>query len=59
MHALRDHFSGEDKVAGRIAEADQLKENLYYKNERLLSFESFLTKCENMYNIYDKHDEAM
>lgn len=59
MQALRDHFSGEGNVTRRIAEADRLKENLHYKNERSLSFESFLTKCENMFNIYEKHGEAM
>lgn len=59
MQALRDHFSGEGNVTRRIAEADRLKENLHYKNERSLSFESFLTKCENMFNIYEKHGETM
>ena len=52
-------FSGEGNVTRRIAEADRLNENLHYKNERSLSFESFLTKCENMFNIYDTHGEEM
>jgi len=59
MKALRDHFSGEGNATRRIAEADRLKETLHYKNERSLPFETFLTKCEKMYNIYDQHGEEM
>ena len=59
MQALRDHFSGEGNVTRRIAEADRFKETLHYKNERSLTFETFLTKCQKMYNIYTKHGEAM
>ena len=34
MQSSRDHFSSEGNVTRRIAEADYLKENVYYKNER-------------------------
>ena len=59
MKKLRDHFSGEGNATRRIAEADRLKETLHYKNERSMEFETFLTKCEKMYNIYAQHKEAM
>ena len=59
MKALRDHFSGEGNATRRIAEADRLKDTLHYKNERSLPFETFLTRCEKMYNIYEQHKEAM
>ena len=59
MLALRNHFSGEGNVTRRIAEADRFKETLHYKNERSLTFETFLTKCQKMYNIYAKHGEVM
>ena len=59
MQALRDHFSGEGNVTRRIAEADRFKETLHYKNERSLTFETFLTKCQKMYNIYAQHDKIM
>ena len=32
---------------------------MHYKNERSLPFETFLTKCETMYNIYETHGEKM
>ena len=59
MQALKDHFSGEGNVTRRIAEAERIRDTLQYKNERNLTFETFLTKCEKMYNIFDKHGESM
>ena len=59
MPTLRDHFPGEGNMTRRFAEADRFKETLHYKNERSLTFETFLTKCQKMYNIYTQHDEVM
>ena len=59
MQALRNHFSGEGNASRNIAVADRLKESLHYKNERSMTFKSFLTKCQKMYNIYDKEKEPM
>ena len=59
MKQLRDHFSGEGNATRNIAEADRLKETLHYKSERAMPFETFLTQCEKMYNIYDKEGEKM
>ena len=59
MQALRDHFSGEGNVTRRIAEAERIRDTLQYKNERNLTFETYLTKCEKMYNIFENHDEKM
>ena len=59
MKALRNHFSGEGNASRRIAEADRLKDSLHYKNERAMNFETFLTQCQKMYNIYEKQDEPM
>ena len=59
MQALRDHFSGEGNVTRRIAEAERIRDTLQYKNERNLTFESYLTKCEKMYNIFENHGEKM
>ena len=59
MHALRNHFSGEGNVTHRIAEADRLKKSLHYKNEKSMSFETFLTRAQKMFNIYDKQGEPM
>jgi len=59
MQALRDHFSGEGNATRNVAEADRLKESLHYKGERAMSFETFLTQCQKMYNIYEKEGEPM
>ena len=59
MKALRDHFAGEGNATRRIAEADRLKKSLHYKNERSLAFETFLTRSQKMFNIYEKEGEAM
>ena len=59
MQALCDHFSGEGNSTRRIAEADRMKKSLHYKNKRSLSFEFFLTKCQKMFNIYEKEGEPI
>lgn len=59
MQALRDHFAGEGNQSRNISEADRLKESLHYKSERAMAFETFLTQCQKMFNIYDKEGEPM
>ena len=59
MKALRDHFEGEGNASRNKAEADRLKDTLHYKSERSMTFETFLTQCQKMYNIYEKEGEAM
>ena len=49
MQALCDHFSGKVKYTKIIAEADRMKKYLDNKNERYLSFEMFLTKCQKTF----------
>lgn len=59
MKALRDHFEGEGNASRNKNEADRLKDSLHYKSERSMTFETFLTQCQKMYNIYDKEGEPM
>lgn len=59
MKALCAHFEGEGNATRRIAEADRLRDNLHYKSERSMRFESFLTKSQKMYNIYSRYKEDM
>ena len=59
MQALRNHFAGEGNATRNMAEADRLKESLHYKSERSMAFETFLTNCQKMFNIYEKEGEAM
>ena len=59
MKALRDHFAGKENATRNKSVADTLKESLHYKNERAMPFETFLTKMQNMHNIYEKKGEEM
>ena len=59
MNALRDHFSGEGNATRSLAEAERLKASLHYKSERAMPFETFLTQCQKMYNIFQKEGEPM
>eukprot|EP00957_Ditylum_brightwellii_P197962 15081167-Ditylum_brightwellii.AAC.1 len=59
MAALRSHFTGKGNTTRRIAQVDCMKETLHYKNERSMMFETFLSKCQNMFNIYFKEGEPM
>ena len=59
MQVLHDQFSGKGNFTRRIVEAERMKKYLHYKNERSLSFEIFLTKCQKILNIYNKEGEPM
>ena len=59
MKALKDHFAGEGNTTRTLAEAERLRETLHYKNERSMTFETFLTQCQKMFNIYEKYGEPM
>ena len=59
MKALRNHFAGEDNATRNIAEVELLHDYMHYKNEILMSFELFLTKCQNVYIIFKEGGEPM
>ena len=59
MAALRSHFGGAGNASRNKAEADRLYDSLHYKSERSMAFETFLTQCKNMFNIYEKEGEPM
>ena len=46
MEALRNNFADEGNASRNKAIADSLKKSLFYKNEKTMSFEVFLTKCQ-------------
>ena len=54
MKSSRNHFVGKGNVTRNISEAERLRYTLYYNNERSISFELFLTKCQKMYNIFEE-----
>ena len=59
MAALRAHFTGEGNASRNIAEAERIRENLHYKHERSMPFETFLTQSQKMFNIFEKEGEPM
>ena len=59
MRALENHFAGERNTSRKIAKAELLQKSLHYKNEGSLKFEVLLTRCEEMYTIYEHNEERM
>jgi len=59
MKALRDHFEGKGNATRNLAEANRLRESLYYKNEKSLAFEKFLSMMQDMFNIYAQEDQDL
>jgi len=57
LKALCAHYQGAGNTTRRIAEATCLRETLHYKNERLLSFATFLSKVQHMFNLFEEEDE--
>ena len=59
MKALRDHFLGEGNATRSLSTAEGLRQSLHYKNERSMQFETFLTQCQKMFNIFTQENEPM
>ena len=55
--SIQDYFSGEGNSNRRLAVADNLRDTLHYKSERAMKFATFLTKVEEMCNIYESAGE--
>jgi hypothetical protein len=51
------HYSGEGNTSRRIAVAERYRHNLHYKNEKALSFSTFLDKIQTMFNIFEAEGE--
>ena len=54
IKALRAHFNGRGNETRRLGEANKLKKTLHYKNERAMPFDSFLSKCQEMFTIFEE-----
>ena len=59
MIALRKHYSGEGNTSRCIADAEKIRDNLYYKNERAMQFSAFLDKLQRMFNIFEEENEEV
>lgn len=57
MKRLRAHFAGEGNASRRIAVAERLRDTLFYKNERAMTFELYCNKAQKMFNIFEQQNE--
>ena len=53
------HYKGAGNTTKRISEASRLSETLHYKNERSLSFTTFLAKMQHMFNLFEEENDPM
>jgi hypothetical protein len=58
IEALRNHYQGEGNSSRRIAEAERLRDTLHYKSERSMAFQTFLSKSQHMFNLFETEAEA-
>ena len=52
MKVLRAHYRGEGNTTRRIGDAERLRDTLHYKSEGAMPFGTFLSKCQNMFNMF-------
>jgi hypothetical protein len=57
--ALQAHYGGEGNKSVRIKQAEVLRTTLYYKSERAMSFEKFLTNMQAMFTGFEDNDEIL
>ena len=56
---LAAHYNGAGNKEVRIKKAKMLKETLHYKNEKIMKFDTFLSKIEEMVNIFEDVGQPM
>ena len=59
FEALFRHYTGKGNVIHCISMSDLLREKLHYKSKRALSFNTFLDRTHNMFNILCNEGEQM
>ena len=59
LKALYAHYQGAGNRTRRIGEATCLRETLHYKNKRSLSFATFLSKAQHMFNLFEEEGEPL
>ena len=55
--ALYNHYEGAGKTGRRISQAENIRDNIFYKSERALPFATFLNRLQTMFNIYEDEEE--
>lgn len=56
MKALRDHYSGPGEVEKRISYAKRELETAHYKSEKVFTFEKYVTKLSEAFQILEEND---
>jgi len=56
---LANHYGGAGNNEVRLKKAQQIKDTLHYKNEKVMKFNTFLAKVEEMCNIFDDVGQSM
>ena len=59
LELLYAHYKGAGNNTRRITAANHLSETLHYKNDRSLSFTTFLSKTQHMFNLFEKKSDPM
>jgi hypothetical protein len=55
MKALRDHYDGPGEVEKRISYAKRELENAHYRSEKTFTFEKYVTKLSEAFQILDEN----
>jgi hypothetical protein len=55
--ALKNHYGGIGNVSRRLVDANSSYANLYYSNEKSMSYDSFINKAQKMWTIFQSHDQ--
>jgi hypothetical protein len=54
QQALEEHYDGAGNLEIHLKKAKQLQETLHYKNEKVMKFDTFLGKIQEMSNIFEE-----
>ena len=55
MSDLRAHYQEEGNTTRRIAKDERLCNSLHYRNERGLPFDSYLSKMQQIFTLFEEN----
>jgi len=56
---LASHYNGAGNMEVRLKKAKTLRDTIHYKNEKIMKFDTFLGKIEEMVNIFEEVGQPM
>jgi hypothetical protein len=54
---LTIHFTGEGNNARRVGDVERLEKTLHFKDERAMTFQTFIAKTKHMFNTFEEVGE--